>query len=170
MALDWEAVYRRTYPELVRFLHRKVWDEDRARELAQEAFVRGLRQEPGTVDEPRAWLFQVARNLARDEARTVLRRREHLALLEGGAEEGAPPRGPERVEAREIRERVRAALEELSDGDREILLLWDAGLSYREIAEQTGLAHGSIGTTLARARRRLVDAYEGREEHDAARR
>ena len=42
----------------------------------------------------------------------------------------------------------------------EILLLWDAGLSYPEIAAQTGLAVGAVGTTLARARRRLVDAHD----------
>jgi DNA-directed RNA polymerase specialized sigma24 family protein len=41
-----------------------------------------------------------------------------------------------------------------------VLLLWDSGLSYEEIAAQTGLARGAIGTTLARARRRLVEAYE----------
>jgi len=40
-------------------------------------------------------------------------------------------------------------------------LLWDAGLSYTEIAEQSGLSVGAIGTTLARARRRLVDAHHG---------
>ena len=44
--------------------------------------------------------------------------------------------------------------------DREALLLWDAGMSYDEIATQTGLARGAIGTTLARARRRLVEAYD----------
>src|SRR6266705_3005911 len=58
------------------------------------------------------------------------------------------------------RARVRAALDELSPRDREVLLLWDSGLSYEEIAAQTGLARGAIGTTLSRARRRLVQAYE----------
>ena len=33
-------------------------------------------------------------------------------------------------------------------------------MSYPEIAEQTGLAVGAIGTTLARARKRLLDAYD----------
>jgi DNA-directed RNA polymerase specialized sigma24 family protein len=33
-------------------------------------------------------------------------------------------------------------------------------MSYDEIAAQTGLARGAIGTTLARARRRLVEAYD----------
>ena len=40
-----------------------------------------------------------------------------------------------------------------------VLLLWDAGMSYPEIAEQTGLAVGAVGTTLARARKRLVTAH-----------
>jgi DNA-directed RNA polymerase specialized sigma24 family protein len=51
-----------------------------------------------------------------------------------------------------------------------VLLLWDSGLSYDEIAAQTGLATGAIGTTLARARKRLVEAYEtGSEDEHVAR-
>jgi RNA polymerase sigma factor (sigma-70 family) len=60
--------------------------------------------------------------------------------------------------AREQTALVRRALEQLSERDREALLLWDAGFSYPEIAAQTGLAVGAVGTTLARARKKLVDA------------
>jgi DNA-directed RNA polymerase specialized sigma24 family protein len=49
-----------------------------------------------------------------------------------------------------------------------VLLLWDAGLSYQEIAQQTGLALGAVGTTLARARRRLVEAYDRSEAKQRA--
>ena len=59
---------------------------------------------------------------------------------------------------------VQEALNTLTPRDREILLLWDAGLSYPEIAAQTGLAVGAVGTTLARARRRLVEAHD-RQQH-----
>jgi RNA polymerase sigma factor (sigma-70 family) len=55
---------------------------------------------------------------------------------------------------------VQEALSTLTPRDQEILLLWDAGLSYPEIATQTGLAMGAVGTTLARARRRLVEAHD----------
>ena len=65
-----------------------------------------------------------------------------------------------RAETLALRERgVQAALSRLSERDREVLLLWDAGLDYDEIAAQTGLARGAIGTTLSRARRRLVEAH-----------
>jgi len=167
-AIDWDALYRSTLPDLVRFLHRKVWDAERARDLAQEVFVRALRERP---ERPRAWLFTVAANLARDEARTAVRRRRHLTLLKAEAEGARAPDDPaEDAERAERVRQLRAALDTLSERDREILLLWDAGLDYREIAERTGLSPKAIGTTLARARKRLVDAHARGEEDDAAHR
>jgi RNA polymerase sigma factor (sigma-70 family) len=155
---DWEAVYRDAYQDVVRFLARKIWDEDRAQELAQETFMRALGHDP---DNPRAWVFHVAGNLARDEVRSVVRRKKHLALLKTETEESEPAPTPAvELEARENAERLRSALEGLAERDRDVLLLWDAGLSYAEIAEQTGLAAGAVGTTLARARKRLVEAHE----------
>ena len=166
MSVDWGEVYRTTFQEVVRFLHRKVWDPERARDLAQEVFVRALQHDP---DQPRAWVFKVALNLARDEARTVLRRKRHLALLKNESATGKSVPTPEDVLASEERwARVREALEGVSDNDREVLLLWDAGLSYREIADVMDLAPGAVGTTLARARRRLVEAHGEMERDNAA--
>ncbi len=168
MSVDWAEVYRATFLELVRFLHRKVWDVERARDLAQETFARSLGQQP---DNPRAWLFRVASNLARDEARLVVRRKRHLTLLRTEAEqaEAEAPTPAAELEAQERTERLRLALERLSERDREVLLLWDAGMSYPEIALETGLSAGAVGTTLARARRRLVEAHLALEEKHAAR-
>lgn len=168
MSADWTELYRSVFPELVRFLHRKVWDPERAKDLAQEAFVRALQNEPRR---PRPWLFQVASNLARDEARTVVRRKRHLALLKSEEERRQEDvRDPsEAMVAEERRGRVRDALQSLGERDREALLLWEAGMSYTEIAEQTGLAIGAVGTTLSRARRRLAEAYRVKERTDVAR-
>src|SRR5204863_693426 len=156
---DIAEVYRNTYPALVRFLYRKVWDAERAADLAQEAFSRALVHRPQNT---RGWLFVVAANMARDEARRAAREKRHLTLLKG--EPDVVSSAPEdEIDADTQRTRVRAALEQLSPRDRESLLLWDSGLSYDEIAAQTGLARGAIGTTLARARRRLIEAYDLRE-------
>src|ERR671930_2427992 len=75
---DIADVYRSTYPALVRFLYRKVWDQGRAEDLAQEAFARALVHRP---ENARGWLFVVAANMARDEARRAARERRHLTLL-----------------------------------------------------------------------------------------
>ena len=100
----------------------------------------------------------------------VIRRKKHLALLRTEAEDiGGGPDPEEWVLAIEEWDQLRSALNALNDRDREILLLWDAGLSYREIAEVTELSPGAVGTTLARARRRLVDAHGGMEKENAAR-
>jgi len=167
--IDWNDLYRTTFPELVRFLHRKVWDVERARDLAQEAFVRALQHEP---KKPRAWLFQVAANLAKDEARTAIRRKKHLVLLKSDAEAlGSAFADPEAdLVEKERWSAVRQSLESLSKKDRDALLLWDAGQSYTEIARQLDLAVGAVGTTLARARKRLAEAYNERERADVARR
>src|SRR6266702_963202 len=141
MPEDLAEIYRSTFPALVRFLYRKVWDVERAEDLAQEAFARAVVHKPESV---RGWLFVVAANMARDDARRAARERRHLTLLKSEPALSPPPSD----------EAVHVAR------DREVLLLWDAGLSYEEIAAQTGLARGAIGTTLARARRRLVEAFE----------
>lgn len=156
MPEDLADVYRSTYAALVRFLYRKVWDAERAEDLAQEAFARALVHKP---ENARGWLFIVAANMARDDARRAARERRHLTLLK--SEPSAVSTAPEdEMDADTQRTRVRTALEQLTPRDREALLLWDAGMSYDEIAVQTGLARGAIGTTLARARRRLVEAVD----------
>lgn len=166
MSVDWGEVYRTTFQDLVRFLHRKVWDMERASDLAQEVFVRALKHDP---DQPRAWLFKVAMNLARDEARTVLRRKRHLALLKSEVEvEQRVPTPEEEMISRERWAQVRRALDAVSDRDREVLLLWDSGLNYQEIAVVMDLSPGAVGTTLARARRRLVEAHGQMEQEHAA--
>jgi RNA polymerase sigma factor (sigma-70 family) len=106
--------------------------------------------------------------MARDEARRAARERRHLTLLK--SEPDQTPSLDDTVGEQLDRERVRRALEELTSRDRDVLLLWDAGQSYDEIAAQTGLAKGAVGTTLARARHRLVEAYEkGSEAEHVAR-
>ena len=143
----------------MRYLVRRLGDRDWAEEIAQETFVRALRQE--NIVSERAWLFAVATNLVRDEARKDARRRRHLDLLreQAKAEEAVEPE-PTSLERAQEAAAARRALEALTERDREALLMREEGLDYNEIATALELSVGSVGTTLARARRRLVEAYE----------
>jgi len=60
-------------------------------------------------------------------------------------------------------QRVRRALEVLSQRDREMLLLRQEGFSYREIAEVAGVSHRSVGTILARALQRFAAELSNEE-------
>lgn len=167
MKTDWERVYRDCYRDVVGFLSGMLLDHERARDLAQEAFARVLGRE---ADNPRGLVFRAAANLARDEARLVVRRKRHLKLLrvEEDARAERMPTPSRELESRERARKVRAALETLSETDRQVLVLWNAGFDYGEIADQTGLSKGAIGTTLARAKKKLVSACDAQEDTDAA--
>lgn len=154
------------HDSLVRMLWRRTGDRDRAEEIAQETFARAVAAPPRN---PRPWLFAVALNLIREDARKALRQGRRLQLLKNELEPSAAP-PDEALERGERAARVRAALAQLNERDREALLLKAEGFNYDEIAETLGLAKGAIGTTLARARRRLVEAYhdtEGQAKHAA---
>ena len=147
-------MYNLYHESLVRLLYRRTGDRERAEDLAQDVFVRALETPPVN---PKPWLFAVALNLARDEGRRAALQGRKLLLLRG--EGGTVPAPDAALEQRERADAVRAALATLSDKDREALLLKAEGFSYDEIASALGLAKGAVGTTLARARRRLVEAF-----------
>ena len=170
---DAERLFRSYHEMLVRYLTRRLGDRDWAEEVAQETFVRALRQERLTNE--RAWLFTVANNLVRDEARKDARRRHRLALLRKETRDAVVEPEPTSLERSQDAAMARTAVNALAERDRLALLMREEGLKYEEIAQALHLSVGSVGTTLARARRRLVEQYEslrdaqrGREGHAAS--
>lgn len=173
---DLERLFREYHAPVLRYLSRRLGDRDLAEELAQETFMRALRH--GPVEKERAWLFAVATNLVRDEARRAIRERRRLSLLRGELEDAELEEADvfrlERQrdeDAASLREQAlaRSAVDALAERDRMALLLREEGLDYHEIAAALSLSVGSVGTTLSRARRRLTDAYESLQRESAAR-
>ena len=165
MTADLSQLFEQYYESLVRMLYRRTGDRDRAEDLAQETFARAVAAPPNN---PRPWLFAVALNLVREDGRRALRQGRRLELLRA---EDIPDQGPDvELERKEQGAAVRSALATLNERDREALLLKAEGFNYDEIASTLGLSKGAVGTTLARARRRLVEAYrsEARGKHVAS--
>ena len=151
---------------LVRYLTRRLGDHDWAEEVAQETFVRALRQE--SIVNERSWVFAVANNLVRDDARRASRQRRQLELMaaEAREQEREPAAEPLEITLEMTRETAdaRRALEMLAERDRQALLMKEEGLDYGEIAEVLGIEKSSVGTTLSRARRRLAETYEALQD------
>jgi RNA polymerase sigma-70 factor, ECF subfamily len=159
--VDFETAFAQLYPSLFRYLHRLTGDEDVAEDIAQEAFVRLLRQQLPD-QEVRPWLFTVAMNLVRDRARKQERRQR---LLMGAPSLVTRPVLPdEDMERAERIAVVRDVLDRLPERDRQLLLMREEGFKYDEIAKVVGVAPASVGTLIARALRKFVSEYDVGEE------
>ena len=158
---DVDRLFRLYHEPLVRYLTRRLGDRDWAEEIAQETFLRALRQE--SLVSERSWLFAVATNLVRDDARRAERQRSRLALLAAEERERVVEPEPTAAERAEERAMARAALDALAEKDRLALLMREEGLDYDEIAAALDIARSSVGTTLSRARRRLAEHYEAQQ-------
>lgn len=159
--MDPEELFEQHHEELKRYLVRFTGEATVAEDACQEAFVRLAENDPNDLDDPRAWLFTVATNAARDVLRTRSRRGR---ILEETPDSVPGPRTPpapdEQLERRETRRRVRQALDQLSPRDRRVLLMREEGFRHREIAEAVGTTTGAVGTIIARALKKLADELE----------
>src|SRR5207237_9120928 len=124
-AAEFESLYDRHSREVWALAYARWLDADLALDVAQEAFLRLWKSWEGgeAIQNPRAWLLRVARNLAEDFAKSSFRRNgtqppEHLNGLHGH-----DPLPLERLEREETYTLIRGLLDELSPADREILAL-----------------------------------------------
>lgn len=157
---------------------RLVGDREEARELAQEAFTRGLSSLDSFRGDaaPYTWLFRIAANLAISQLRKVQRQRV-FSLDAGAAGPNGRGRGddqaaalldrmardksetpPQKLERRERDQEVLAALGRLDAEYRAVLVMRDIeGFDYQQMADVLGLPLGTLKSRLFRARLALRD-------------
>jgi RNA polymerase sigma-70 factor (ECF subfamily) len=95
------ALYRREYPDVIRFLRRRT-DPDNADDIAHEAFLVAWRRfddVPPRAEDARPWLFAVARNCLLNQRRTS-GRRQALAIRLASMPAGVEPDPAESATAR----------------------------------------------------------------------
>lgn len=157
---DFEGLYQRHSREVWALAYARWLNADLAQDVMQEAFLRLWRQwqEGGDIQNPRAWLLRVARNLAEDYAKSAFRRNGTCPpqTMNGLRGDETPPL--ERLEREETFAQLRAELGHLGDADREILTL-RYGLEYNaaEIADLLDIAPTAVHMRLSRARQRLAE-------------
>jgi RNA polymerase sigma factor (sigma-70 family) len=149
-----EQLYRSTRTDLLRYLVRRAPSAEEAADLLAETYTTAWRKLDAVPagGEARLWLFGVARNLLLRSAR---RQRVDDALIDrlaGELRAWQPPSAGDEFG----HERLREALGELPERDREFLTLtaWE-GLAPREIAQVTGTSANVVRVRLHRARKQL---------------
>ena len=150
---------------LLRYAQHFVHDVETARDVVQDTFLQ-LCRNPNEELKPRLaqWLFTVCRNRAIDVCRKE--RRMKLApenqLDDHLSQQSDVSTHPGlQLEKTEAADGLTNQIEKLPDRQQEVLRLkFHAGLSYKEIAEVTGLTSTNVGfilhTAISKLRQRLV--------------
>lgn len=135
-------------------------DED-ARDVAQDAFLR-VHRSLAKFDQAlkfEHWLKRIVINLCIDSLRK--RKRRSSVDLESVAEVEGRPRGPDVLEASELKGRVAATLDQLPPVYRAVMVLRDLqGVDAKKAAEITGVTHGTLRWRHHRARQLFREAWE----------
>ncbi len=154
------------------FLYRLTGSREDAEDLLQEVFLRVVRvivryEHDGRFEH---WVLRIAANLARDRVRQAKRSPKRASAPRGDDEdrdgasqfldafEGSDAPADNSLIHRENMDALNAALAQLPDGEREVIVLRHfSQMSFKEIAEWT---HTPLGTALARAHRGLLKLRE----------
>jgi RNA polymerase sigma factor (sigma-70 family) len=139
------------------FVAYRIGDRAEAEDVTQQTFERAMkawgRFDPSRA-QPRTWLLAIARNLIIDHYRRD-RSRLHRHLGEGGIGEERLP-ADEGPESAGVSPELAAALETLSDRDREVVALrFGADLRGPEIANMLQLTLANVQQILSRSLRKL---------------
>lgn len=161
-----EALYRSTRADLLRYLVRRTSDAEEAADLLAETFATAWRKLEAIPagDQARLWLFGVARNLLLRSARRQRVADALIDRLSGELRAAQPP-----ASTTEQAMRLRSALAELTERDREILTLnaWE-GLAPREIAKVMATSPNAVRIRLYRARKQLESRLAAPPDADPA--
>ncbi len=154
-----ERLYRRHGRRVYALCLRMVSNPERAEELTQDVFVRAWNT-IGSFQHRSAfgtWLHRLGVNVVLSDMRSE-KRRSRREVMPGNLDElergvkGAMP---------DTKMDLEVAIARLPAGAKQVLVLHDIeGYRYREIAELTGVAEGTVKSQLSRARRLVREALD----------
>jgi RNA polymerase sigma-70 factor (ECF subfamily) len=170
-----EVLVSRHQKKMLNIAYRLMGDYDEACDVVQESFLSAYRAIGKFRGQARfsTWLYSIVVN----HAKSRLKQKGDLFRHEGAilddpteAKEGSPCSGTqgmgnapdERLEKKDLKNRVRQCIMSLDGEQREVIVLRDIqGFSYSEIGQMLKLPDGTIKSRLFRARNALKDCLKG---------
>lgn len=148
------SAFEQHHDDLLRFFTHKLGCRDLAADCTQDTYMHLVRMRP-TIDvqNPRAFLFRVAANLAVDNLRKIRTRREALSVEPPPENTASPaPSAEDTLEAKQRLVQLEHAIGELSPKCRRALLLNRLeGKTHREIAAQLGVSESMVAKYIIQA-------------------
>jgi RNA polymerase sigma factor (sigma-70 family) len=167
--------YETEFPRVYSYVRYRVRNTETAEDLTSQVFLKSLDRfstYEAAKGEIRTWLLGIARNVVRDYFRT-LRRWKWVPIAYFQDQASGEPTPEQHTMTGQQRERVLAALAQLSERERDVLgLKFAGGLTNRTIAQLTGLGESHVGVIVYRAigklRSVLSDERSGMREKQGA--
>ena len=162
-----EELVRGTYAEMYTLAKRLTGNEEDARDVVQESYLRayrGLKRFRGDAQFT-TWLYRITANCANTQLGKRTRRRTEPLPDEMLLVDVDPDRDPSaRADAAVLRDRLETALDDLPPKLRSVVLLRDVyDLPHEAIAAELGISESAAKVRLHRARRQLRDrVFPGR--------
>ncbi len=167
-----EELVRQTYTDVYGLAYRLTGNEEDARDVVQEAYLRaykGLNRFRGDAQFS-TWLYRITANCA-STALTRGKKHRHEELGEDTPlADARPDYDPEAAgDAELLRTRLNAALEELPPRLRAVVVLRDMyDLPHQAIADELGISEAAAKVRLHRARRRLRERLFPKSDEETA--
>lgn len=147
--------------ELRNFIRGRVNNSDQAEDLLQDIFIKAIAEGSHfcELENARAWLFQVARNLTIDFLRLSKKYKQHDAIAEDLPTSLSNEAKPVEAEIQPVANLAKClpiALEKLDIEDQEIIQICDLdGLNQADFAKQKSISLTAAKSRIQRARKRL---------------
>jgi RNA polymerase sigma-70 factor (ECF subfamily) len=160
------ALFEQLRIPVFRYILRKTRDSGQAEDITQETFLRLFRhlRKDRPLDNPKAWLFTVANNLAVDASRSDSHIKDLDETTWKTIEESRSgfQADPEKLMLqRERLDRLHIAVLNLTHLQRECLHMRAEGLRYREIASLLELSPSTVMDAVRRATLKLAREFDG---------
>ncbi len=162
------SAFEQHHHDLLRFFTHKLGCRELAADCTQETYMHLVRMRP-TIDvqNPRAFLFRVAANLAVDNLRKIRIRRD--ALSADPPPENASslaPSAEDALDAKQRLARLESAIGELSPKCRSALLMNRLdGKTHKEIAEELGVSESMVAKYVIQALKHCRSRLDADEAH-----
>lgn len=145
--------------ELLRFALRKLGGEDDAEDIVQDTFqnIMGI-ENPEDIENPRAYLYRTAQNIALNRQRQSGRHRDYVASCDENAVSISLER---KVIAQKDLDKIELGLKSLPEVTRQVFFMNRIeGKKYHQIADELGVSVSSVEKHIMKVLKKLRNDVE----------